>query len=111
MHGQQTAGVGRKGLILRAVERGGLTGGLCKSRARAIGVVTVFGREAVAEIIQSGLDITRAERELRAVVEGGSKREKMLSDFDELRKVIGGPGASDRFAARMVAELHATEAQ
>ena len=35
----------------------------------------------------------------------------MLSDFDELRKVIGGPGASDRFAARMVAELHATEAQ
>ena len=70
-----------------------------------------LGREAVAEIIQSGLDITRAERELRAVVEGGSKREKMLSDFDELRKVIGGPGASDRFAARMVAELHATEAQ
>ena len=70
-----------------------------------------LGREAVAEIIQSGLDITRAERELRAVVEGGSKREKMLSDFDELRKVIGGPGASDRFAARMVAELHATEVQ
>ena len=70
-----------------------------------------LGREAVAEIIQSGLDITRAERELRAVVEGGSKREKMLSDFGELRKVIGGPGASDRFAARMVAELHATEAQ
>ena len=60
-----------------------------------------LGREAVAEIIQSGLDITRAERELRAVVEGGSKREKMLSDFDELRKVIGGPGASDRFAARI----------
>ena len=67
-----------------------------------------LGREAVAEIIQFGLDITRAERELRAVVEGGSKREKMLSDFDELRKVIGGPGASDRFAARMVAELRAT---
>ena len=70
-----------------------------------------LGREAVPEIIQSDLDITRAERELRAIVAGGAKREKMLSDFGELRKVIGGPGASDRFAARMVAELHATEVQ
>ena len=47
----------------------------------------------------------RAEQELRAIVAGGSKREKMLADFDELRTVIGGPGASDRFAERMVEEL------
>ena len=68
-------------------------------------------REAVAEVIQSDLDTTRAERELRAIVAGGEKRGRMLADFAELRTVIGGPGASDRFAARMVTELHATEAQ
>lgn len=62
-------------------------------------------REAVAEIIQSNLDIHRAERELRAIMVGGEKREKMLADFAELRAVIGGPGASSRVAERMVAEL------
>lgn len=59
-------------------------------------------REAVAEVLQSNLDITRAERELRAILPGGERRERMLEDFKELRSVIGGPGASDRFAARMV---------
>ena len=68
-----------------------------------------LGREAVCEIIQSDLGIARAERELRAVLPGGAKREKMLADFDELRAVIGGPGASERFAARMVSELHAAK--
>ena len=68
-----------------------------------------LGREAVAEVIQSDLDTTRAERELRAIVAGGEKRGRMLADFAELRTVIGGPGASDRFAARMVAELRAPE--
>lgn len=64
-----------------------------------------LGREAVAEIIQSDLSVERAERELRAIVAGGAKRERMLADFDELRVVIGGPGASERFAHRMVEEL------
>ncbi len=59
-------------------------------------------REAVAEVLQSNLDITRAERELRAILPGGEKRQRMLADFEELRTVIGGPGASDRFARRMV---------
>ena len=59
-------------------------------------------REAVAEIIQSDLSVERAERELRAIIAGGAKRARMLADFDELRTVIGGPGASERFARRMV---------
>ena len=66
-----------------------------------------LGREAVAEIIQSDFSVDRAERELRAILRGGSKRGKMLADFGELKTIIGGPGASERFAARMVAELHA----
>ena len=64
-----------------------------------------LGREAVAEIIQSDLDFTRAERELRAILPGGAKRGRMEADFEELRAVIGGPGASERFARRMVGEL------
>ncbi len=64
-----------------------------------------LGREAVAEIIQSDLDVARAERELRAILPGGSKRGRMEADFEELRTVIGGPGASERFARCMVGEL------
>ena len=64
-----------------------------------------LGRESVREIIQSDLDIARAERELRAIVAGGAGRAKMLADFDELRSIIGPAGASDRFARRMVEEL------
>ena len=66
-----------------------------------------LGRESVAEVLQSNLDTARAERELRAILPGGEKRERMLADFRELRTVIGGPGASDRIAARMVALLRA----
>ena len=68
-----------------------------------------LGRESVVEIIQSDLDITRAERELRAILTGGEKRERMLRDFAELQAVIGAPGASDRFAARMVELLKKQE--
>ncbi|MCM1150857.1 MAG: lipid-A-disaccharide synthase [Alistipes sp.] len=64
-----------------------------------------LGREAVTEIIQSDLSAERAERELRAIVAGGEKRARMLADFEELRTVIGAPGASERFARRMAEEL------
>ena len=61
-----------------------------------------LGRESVAEIIQSDLDIARAERELRAILRGGAQRERMEADFAQLRRIIGGPGASERFARRIV---------
>ncbi|MEE1099320.1 MAG: lipid-A-disaccharide synthase [Alistipes sp.] len=62
-------------------------------------------REVVREMVCAKLDLDEAERELRSILKGGSKREKMLSDFEELKRVIGPEGASDRFAKRMVEEL------
>ena len=38
-------------------------------------------------------------------MEGGAKRERMLRDFEELSQMIGGEGASDRFAKDMVNSL------
>lgn len=66
-----------------------------------------LGRESVREIIQSDLSTDRAERELRTILAGGAERERMLRDFDSLRTIIGGPGASERFARRMVELLKA----
>lgn len=65
----------------------------------------IMDRRVVAEVIQSSADADAAERCLRAVLPGGSEREAMLRDFELLREKVGGEGASDRFASRMVEEL------
>lgn len=64
-----------------------------------------LGREAVREIIQSDLSVEQAEEALRSILVGGAGREQMLADFAQLRAIIGGAGASERFARRMVEEL------
>ena len=64
-----------------------------------------LGREAVREIVQCRPKAEYAEAELRAVLEGGAERGRMKADFAELRSIMGGTGASDRFAARMVDDL------
>ena len=64
-----------------------------------------LGREAVREIVCAEFDVNDAERELRALLKGGCKRESMLADFDELKRLIGKEGASDRFAKDIVESL------
>ncbi|MEG1622915.1 MAG: lipid-A-disaccharide synthase [Alistipes sp.] len=68
-----------------------------------------LGRESVREIVQSTTDVTAAEQELKLLLTGGAKRQQMLADFAELHTIIGGAGASDRFAAKMVSLLQNTE--
>lgn len=65
-----------------------------------------LGREAVREIVVAKVDQDDAERELRSILEGGSKRAKMLADFEELRSIIGEAGASERFAECIVKSIH-----
>lgn len=64
-----------------------------------------LGREAVRELVKARLDIDEAVAELRSIVVGGSQRERMLADFEELRAMIGGEGASRRFAKDIVNSL------
>lgn len=64
-----------------------------------------LGREAVRELVCAKLDIDYAAEELRSILEGGTQRERMLSDLDQLREMIGGEGASERFAQDIVKSL------
>lgn len=76
-------------------------------KVRFISLVNlIMDREAVRELIQSDMSMEKASAELKSILQGGDKRDKMLADFEELRAIVGGPGASDRFAARMVEELN-----
>ncbi len=61
-----------------------------------------MGREVVREMVVYNPSVDEAEQELRSIMRGGAKRDKMLKDFDELRSIIGGAGASDRFAEDIV---------
>jgi lipid-A-disaccharide synthase len=64
-----------------------------------------MNREVVREMVVYKPSVDEAEKELRALLPGGEKREKMLKDFDELRTLIGGTGASERFAQDIVTTL------
>jgi lipid-A-disaccharide synthase len=62
----------------------------------------IMDREVVRELIQHDMTVEKASEELKAIVEGGAKHSKMIEDYAALQRVVGGAGASDRFAARMV---------
>lgn len=64
-----------------------------------------MGREVVRELVCAKLDPQVAAEELRAILPGGAKRVQMEADFRELQQLIGGEGASRRFAKAMVEEL------
>ncbi len=62
----------------------------------------IMGREVVKELIQHDMTVEKASSELRAILPGGVRYVQMKKDYDELAAIIGGVGASDRFAQRMV---------
>ena len=64
-----------------------------------------LNREAVKELVRAKLPIETSTRELAAILPGGSDRERMLGDFEELRTMIGEAGASERFAKDIVNSL------
>ena len=65
----------------------------------------IMGREVVKELIQHDMTVELATAELSRIVEGGSGHERMMADYGELARIVGGAGASERFARRMVEEL------
>lgn len=62
----------------------------------------IMDREVVRELLQEDFTPEIAAEELRAVLPGGTKYERMMNDFKELRMATGEPGASERVAGEMV---------
>lgn len=65
----------------------------------------IMNEEVVKELVQYDLTTENVTRELSAILPGGVKREKILSDYAELRRILGPAGASARIAAEMVKEV------
>ena len=64
-----------------------------------------LGRECVREIVVNKIDVEAVSEELRSILEGGSKRAKMLEEFAELQAMMGGEGSSHRVAKDIVKSL------
>ena len=67
----------------------------------------IAGYEAVKELIQYSLNEKNLVSELKAILPGGSKREKMLEDYNKVREILGPAGASERVADDMVKAVKA----
>jgi lipid-A-disaccharide synthase len=61
----------------------------------------IMEKEVVKELIQSDCNREILAEEIRKILPGQKAREIMLSNFKELRKKVGGPGASFRAAQKI----------
>jgi lipid-A-disaccharide synthase len=61
--------------------------------------------EVIKELIQYDLKENNLLTELKAILHGGAKREKIISDYEVLKDKLGPAGASGRIALEMVREL------
>ena len=61
--------------------------------------------EVIKELVQYDLREKNLLEELKAILPGGEKREKILSDYGVLKEKLGPAGASRRIASEMVREL------
>ncbi len=65
----------------------------------------IMDSEVIRELIQYDLNEKNLLSELKAILPGGERREKIISDYEALRLKLGSAGASGRIAAEMVEEL------
>lgn len=65
----------------------------------------IMDRELVTELIQGDFNSGRLEKELRRILTDKEARSEMLEGLDQLRQVLGGPGASEHAAGLMLARL------
>jgi len=65
----------------------------------------IMDREVVKELLQFKL-VSDIKKELNKLLTDTSYRQKMLTDFETLRKIVGGPGTSERVANSMYEYLN-----
>jgi len=65
----------------------------------------IVGYEAVKELIQYSLNEKNLVSELKAILPGGSQREKIFADYKKIREILGPAGASHKVAKDMVKVL------
>jgi lipid-A-disaccharide synthase len=75
-------------------------------RVRFLSLVNlIMDREVVRELIQGDLDQLNLHRELQSIIRSGYRHDIIRSDYRQLRRILGGSGASARVASDMIDNL------
>jgi len=69
----------------------------------------ILNREAVKELLMQKLNTKNLRYELNRITRQQSTREKIYTDYEEINRKLGSPGASDRFARLIIEELQAEQ--
>ncbi|MFI3314278.1 MAG: lipid-A-disaccharide synthase [Rikenellaceae bacterium] len=62
----------------------------------------ILGREAVKELLHKNMTVENASAELVAIMEGGDRHDKIMSDYDILEKMMGEGEVSGKVAEKMI---------
>ena len=65
----------------------------------------ILGREAFRELIQGDLTADALVPEVTSLLEDGSRRDRMIADYADIRSALGGSGASRAVAAAMIERM------
>ena len=69
----------------------------------------IANREVVRELVAETFSVANIRRELEAVLPGGAGREQMLSNYDEVHRILGDSHAPDEAARIMIETLNSTK--
>ncbi len=67
----------------------------------------VVDKEVVSELVADTFTVENIRRELANILPGGGKRERILSEYGELRRCLGKPNAPKNAAEQMIEALRA----
>ena len=57
-----------------------------------------INKNIVTELVADDMNVNRIKQELSYILPGGSRREQMLADYEEMARILGPAGASERTA-------------
>ena len=71
----------------------------------------IANREVVRELVAETFSIDNIRHELEAILPGGDRRERMLSDYDEVHRILGDSHAPHEAARIMIEKLNQYKTQ
>jgi lipid-A-disaccharide synthase len=66
----------------------------------------IANREVVKELVADTFSVDNIRRELETILPGGSKREEMLKDYEEIHRLLGESDAPEKAARVMIDTLN-----
>jgi lipid-A-disaccharide synthase len=65
----------------------------------------IANREIVPELVADTFSVDNIRQELEAILPGGSKRDKMLEDYEQIHRLLGDSKAPEKAASIMIEKL------